>query len=156
GLGLPVAARCFRGRRALLALAQARRLADAVAQVIQLSPADLASPLHVDLGDLRRVQRKRALDALALYDAADGEHLAHAAAAPRDDCAAEDLRALLGAFQDALVDVHLVADLEQRDFTLQTGLFHQRQESVSHCRLPSRVTGPPTRPHRHADCGPPI
>ena len=97
-----------------LALAQARRLADAVAQVVQLGPADRAGALHLDLGDLRRVQREDALDAFALDDAADGEHLAHALAAAGDHHAAEDLDALLLAFQDALVDVHLVADLELR------------------------------------------
>src|SRR5438552_6878378 len=64
-----------------LALAQLGRLADAVAQVEQLRPPHLAGPLHLDLGDLRRVDREDALDALALHDAADGEHLADALAA---------------------------------------------------------------------------
>ena len=86
---------CSVGLRGLLALAapvavgaggfdlalraERGRLADAVAQVVQLGPADRAGALHLDLGDLRRVQREDALDALALHDAADREHLAHAA-----------------------------------------------------------------------------
>jgi len=55
------------------------------------------------------VQREDTLHALALDDAADGERLAHAVPAAADHGAAEDLHALLLAFQDALVDVHLVA-----------------------------------------------
>src|SRR5262245_53364910 len=58
-----------------LALAQAGGLADAVAEVVQLRPPHLASALHLDLRDPRRVQREDPLHALALHDPADGEHL---------------------------------------------------------------------------------
>ncbi len=52
------------------------RLADAVAQVVQLRPADRPGLLHLDLGDPRRVDREDALDALALHEPADGDGLA--------------------------------------------------------------------------------
>src|SRR5262245_64822465 len=58
-----------------LALAQARRLADAIAQVIQLRAADDAGALQFDLADLRRVERESEFDAFALQDAALGEHI---------------------------------------------------------------------------------
>src|SRR5262249_51641413 len=88
-----------------LALAQAGRLADAVAQVVQLGPADLAGALHLDLGDARRVQREDALHALALHDPADSERLAQPLALAGDHHALEDLDALLAALQDALMHV---------------------------------------------------
>src|SRR5262245_24858756 len=120
-----------------LPLAKPGRLADAVAEVIKLGPADLAGPLHLDLGDLRRVDGEDALDALALHDTPDREHLAKALALPRDDHAVEHLDALLAAFQDALVDVHRVADRELRKVLLRVGLFHQAHQSVLHGPSPS-------------------
>src|SRR5438093_3798304 len=54
----------------LLLLADAGRLADTVAQIEELRPADAAGALDFDLGDLWRVHREDALDAFALHDAA--------------------------------------------------------------------------------------
>src|SRR5262249_10529588 len=88
---------------------------DAVAQVVQLRPPHPAGPLHLDLGDLRRVQRERPLHALALHDPADRERLAHPLTAAADHHARVHLRPLLRAFEDALVHVHRVADLEGGD-----------------------------------------
>src|SRR5262245_39396015 len=109
---LAVGARRPRHHDALLPLAQAGRLADAVAQVIQLGPADPAGALHLDARDARRVQRENALDALALHDAPHRERGAPALAALRDHHAGVDLHALLLPFEDAQVHVHGVADLE--------------------------------------------
>src|SRR5262249_29218046 len=120
------------GRHLGLALAQPGRLADALAEVVQLRPPNLAGALHLDLGDLRRVQREDALDALALDDAADGEHLAHALVAHADDDALEDLHALLLALEDALVDLHLVADGELGDFLLDVGKLRQAEQFRFH------------------------
>ena len=47
------------------AFLQADGLADAVAEEVQLGPADDAAALDLDLGDLGRVQRELALDAFA-------------------------------------------------------------------------------------------
>ena len=52
-----------------------------------------------------------------------------------DDHAAEDLDALLLAFQDALVDVHRVADLELGHVFFEAGLLHQGHQSILHGRL---------------------
>src|SRR5688572_25679277 len=61
------------------AFAQPGGLADAVAQVVQLGPADPAGALDLDLGNLRRVEGEDALDPLALDNAADRKHLARPA-----------------------------------------------------------------------------
>src|SRR5437870_1638061 len=117
-------------RRRLLALrvpfleaafAQAGGLADALPQVVELGPAHAAGALDLDLGDLRRVQGKDALDPLALHDAANGEGFTQTRAAAGDHGAAEDLDALFLAFQNALVHVHLVADAKLRHVLLGAG-----------------------------------
>src|SRR5207249_5524763 len=110
---------------------------DALAQVKELRAPDFAGPLHLDFGELRRVHGENALDAFALHDAANGEHLAHAFAAPGDHGAAEDLDALLLTFEDALVHLHLVADLELRGVLPHGGLFDQGEEFILHDSLPS-------------------
>src|SRR5947209_4246880 len=77
GLGLRLA-RGRVGRRhrfeddPLLPLAEAGRLADAVAEVVQLGPTDAAGALDDDLGDLGRVERERPFNALAVDQPTDG------------------------------------------------------------------------------------
>ncbi len=85
-----------------------------------------------DLGNAGRVDGELAFDALALHDAADGEHLTRARTAPRDDHAGEDLNAFLVAFENAAVDVHGIADLEGGDFRLQAGLFDLLEQLLAH------------------------
>src|SRR5262245_16356361 len=126
-----------------LALLQPRRLADQLAHVVELGPPHPAGALHLDLGDLRRVDRGDALDALALDDPADRERLADAAALAGDDDAGEDLDALLGAFEDALVHLDLVADLELRDLVFDRRRLDQLKKPILH-RFPP--PGPPTGP----------
>src|SRR5205085_3468517 len=60
----------------LAQLADASLLADLAAQVVQLRPVHVADGSHVDLVDLRRMERKGALDADAERVLADGERLA--------------------------------------------------------------------------------
>src|SRR5204862_5609800 len=50
---------------------------------------------------------------------------------------AEDLDALLLAFEDAQVDFDLVADGELQDVFAPAGLFHQRHQFILHAFLPS-------------------
>ena len=64
--------------QASAALDELDGLAHAIAEEVQLSPADHGRSFDLDLGDPRRVQRKLPLDALALHDPADGEHLPRA------------------------------------------------------------------------------
>src|SRR5262249_30474031 len=94
------------------ALPQASGFADALPQVIKLGPADTAGAVHLDFGNFGRVQREDAFDAFTLNDAANGEHLAHAAASAGDDRAGVNLDAFLLAFQNSKVDFDLVPDLE--------------------------------------------
>jgi len=68
-------------------------LANALAQVVQLGAADLAAAHHGDVGDVRRVEREHALDALAEGDLADRERGA-------------ELLAVLARDADALVVLH--------------------------------------------------
>src|SRR5438105_1771379 len=78
-----------------VALADPGRFTHALAQVIQLRAPHGAGAFHLDLGNLRGIDREDALDTFALDDAADGEHLAGSFAPPADHRATEDLDALL-------------------------------------------------------------
>ena len=91
--------------------AQARRLADAIAQEVQLGAARLALARRHDVLDARVVQREHALDAFALHDAAHRDRAADAAALVRDHRADEQLHALLLAFLDEVVHFDGVTDL---------------------------------------------
>src|SRR3954470_21601786 len=94
------------------ALADARVLADTVAQVVQLRAPDVAAGGDLDLLDLRRVHGERALHADAERLLADGERLASAVALALDHDALEDLRAATRALDDLEVDADAIARLE--------------------------------------------
>src|SRR5262249_38307883 len=68
----------------LLLLGDARRLAAATAQVIELRAAHLAAAYDLDRVDERRVEREHALDAFAVGNLAHREALVEAAARARD------------------------------------------------------------------------
>src|SRR4051812_3582730 len=102
-------------RTGVAPLAHAGALADATAQVVELGAADVAASGHLDLLDLRRVQRERALDADAEGLLADREGLAHPLALALDDHALEDLRAAPRALDDLEVDLDAVPGLEAGD-----------------------------------------
>src|SRR5262245_31773556 len=108
-----------------LLLAKADSLADAVAEVVELGPAGHAAALHLDLGDLGRVERELALNPFTRHDAADGEHLATAAARATDDSAAENLDALVFPFQNSCVDIDRIAHGELRDLSFEAGFFNE-------------------------------
>ena len=97
------------------ALADAGALADALAQVVELRAPHVAAGGDLDLLDLRRVHRERALDADAEGLLADGEGLAGAVALALDDDALEDLRTATRALDDLEVDADAVAGLEVGD-----------------------------------------
>src|SRR4051812_20366459 len=107
---------------ALAQLADASLLADLAAQVVQLGAVDVADRADLDLVDLRRVERERALHAHAERVLADGERLARAAALPLDDDPLEHLDPRARAFDDAEMHAHRVARLEPRDFAQLTAL----------------------------------
>src|SRR5512132_1778205 len=69
----------------LALLADLGGLTDAVAQVVELGPADITPADDLDLGDGRGVQRERALDTDAVTDLAHLERLADARAGTADD-----------------------------------------------------------------------
>src|SRR3954471_2065775 len=89
-----------------------RRFSDAITEVVELRPADVAAGDDLDLGEDRRVHREGALDADAEAHLAHGEGLAGAAALAADDRALEDLDPLTGAFDHAHVDLQAVAGSE--------------------------------------------
>src|SRR5918999_5394796 len=96
-------------------LANARLLADLLAQVVELRAVDVADRSHVDLLDLRRVQRERPLDADAEGVLAHRERLAHAGTLALDHDALEHLRAPTLALDHLEVDAHRVPGLELGD-----------------------------------------
>ena len=102
-------------RAGVAALAHAGALADAAAQVVELRAPDVAAGGDLDLLDLRRVHRERALDADAEGLLADREGLAHAFALALDHHALEDLRAAPRALDDLEVDLDAVPGLEAGD-----------------------------------------
>ena len=114
------------------ALDQLGGFADALAEVVQLGSASLAVADDVQLGDLRRVDRKDALDALAADDAADGEHLAGAGSAASEDDPRENLDALFGAFQNSAVDIDGIADFKLQWVRSQVFVFDLLDELVNH------------------------
>ena len=102
--------RLFRARVATLAHASA--LADAVAQVVQLGAAHVASRGDLDALDLRRVHGEHALNADAEGLLAHGEGLARSVALALDHDPLEDLDASARPLDDLEVDLHAVARRE--------------------------------------------
>src|SRR4051812_27270923 len=96
----------------LAQLAHAGLLADLAAQVVELRAVDVADRGDVDLVDLRRVQRERALDADAEGVLAHGEGLADAAPLPFDDDPLEDLDPLAVALDHLEMNADGIARLE--------------------------------------------
>src|SRR5215510_558459 len=98
-------------RRARL-FGDARGLAAASAQVIELRPAHVAAADELDRDQARRMQREHALHAFAVADLAHGEGGVDAGVLARDDDAFEGLHALAVAFDHLHVDLHGVARRE--------------------------------------------
>src|SRR5207253_1501723 len=90
-------------------LLDARRLARALAQVVQLGAAHVAAALHFDGRDQRAVDLESALDAFAAADLAHDEAGVQAAVALGNDDAFVGLHALAAAFDDVDIDDHRVA-----------------------------------------------
>src|SRR6187402_2970322 len=104
------------GFDASLLLGDARLLAAQTAQVIELRAAHLAAAHDLDAVHHRRVERKHALDALAVGNLAHREALVDAAARARDAHALIGLQARALALDHLDVDDHGVARPEVRDF----------------------------------------
>src|SRR3954452_9309929 len=111
----PARRRSGRGRSSALAqLADASLLADLAAQVVELRAVHVADLLHLDLVDLRRMQRERALDADAERVLAHRERLADTGALALDHDPLEPLDPLAAAFDHVEVHAHRVTRLEAR------------------------------------------
>src|SRR5271166_1407556 len=104
GAGGSFLARLLGDGGGLGALGDARRLAAAVAQVVELGASDLAAAQHLNRVDHRRIDRKNALHALAVGNLADREVLVEAVAAARDAYAFVSLDAGALALSDLDVD----------------------------------------------------
>src|SRR6476469_1204850 len=121
-------------RLALGGVLHTGRLAFQIAQVVELRPADLGRPHHLDLLNRRRVQRKNALDTLPEGDLPDREGGARAAAMQADDDALEDLNAFLV----ALAYLHMHADGIARFHRRTVGQLRLFNDfHGAHCHAPS-------------------
>jgi hypothetical protein len=69
------------------------------------------------------MQREYTFDAFVVYDSANSEHFAYAAASASDNDAGENLDSLLAAFDYSAVYVHCITDFEMRDFVFQALAF---------------------------------
>jgi hypothetical protein len=101
-------------------LFDARRLAGAIAQVVELGATHVAATLDLDAGDQRRVGLEGTLDALARGNLAHDEVRVEAAIALGDDHAFEGLDALAVAFDHIHVDDHGIAGSELGHVLAQT------------------------------------
>src|SRR5262249_28825848 len=107
-------------------LPEARRLAGALAQVVELGAPDVARLHHLDPLDPRRMEREGPLDADAVGHAPDREAGPGTLPALADHDALEDLHALLLALHDLGVHPHGVAGLERPAVPLQDARFDDR------------------------------
>ena len=90
--------------------AQSRRLADPVAQIVQLRSSHSAVADDVDVVDLGGMKGERPLHADAEGKTSDGEGLSDAAVSERDDDALKRLQSLSVAFFDLDPNLDGVAD----------------------------------------------
>src|ERR1700733_7454262 len=111
-------------RAVILPLDDARRLAAASAQIIELGAPHLAAPHHLDRVDHRRIKRKDTLDAFAVGNLADGEILVEPGPGAADAYSFVGLHAGALAFDDLDVDHHGVARLKFGDFLAGGELRH--------------------------------
>jgi len=102
-------------RTGATALTHASALADAITQVVELGAPDVTASGNLNLLDLRRVQRERALDANAKRLLADRKGLARTVALALDDDALKDLGTATSAFDHLEVDTQAVTSVELRD-----------------------------------------
>src|SRR5688572_600440 len=143
---------CLQGGSALASelFLDARGLAGAVAEEIELGAADLAAALDLDLRDRRAVRLEHALDALAVRHLAHRERAVEAAVLARDHDALVGLHALAVAL--AHLDLHDdgVAGTEVRQLALHRARFQFLHQLV-HDSVPNAV-----KPyHAAARCPPP-
>lgn len=95
-----------------LFLHQGCAFAQALAQVGELGAPGAAFALDFHPLDAGRMDGKNALDAFAVADAPDGEHLVEPVAAPSDDDPGKDLDAFFVAFDDLGMHAHRIANRE--------------------------------------------
>ena len=115
-----------------IAFLQAGRFAGAVAEVIQLRAADAALAFYFQLFDFWRVERENTFDAFVIHNAADGERLVDAVPFFHDHGAGENLDTFLVPFDNSLVDIDNVADIELRRGGLEMLALDMGHEWVLH------------------------
>jgi hypothetical protein len=109
----------------VLYLSDARLLPHLCAQVVELRAVDVADRLYLDLLDLRRMDRERALDADAERLLANREGLADTGALALDDDSLEDLDAPALPFDHLEVHPNGIAGLEPRQVGSQLSLLEK-------------------------------
>lgn len=90
-------------------------LALAVAEVVELCPADAAWSFYFDLCNARRMDGENAFNAFAIRNPSNGEHGIESGTFAANDDAGENLDAFLVAFDDTCVDPDTVAHVERGD-----------------------------------------
>src|SRR5208283_3533046 len=119
----------------LFALAQARRFALQVAQVVELGAADAARADHVDMVDHAGMYGEDALHALSEADLANRDGLAESRVVAGNHHAFESLQPLLVAFLDLDVDPNCIARPERRYIGPDVLLNKLRQQRVLHLEI---------------------
>src|SRR4026209_1903930 len=128
-------------------LFDARCLAGAVAQVVELCAAHVAAALHGDRAERRAVGLEHALDALAVRDLAHGERGVEPAVAARDHHTLVGLDTLAVAFFDFYLDDDGVARAEVRHLALHA-LSFERGNDVGHGSTLSQLLFSCLKPRR--------
>ena len=86
----------------------------------------------LNIDDVRGIEGEDSFNAFICDEPSDGEGFAHPGPFSSDDGAAEDLDALLIAFDDFIIDVYGIANLEMGQVLLQTFLFYSFYQFFFH------------------------
>ena len=87
-------------------------LTDSVAQVVELRTADLTAADDLNLLYMRRVDREGLFYAYTVGDTADGERLADAASATRNNGSLKNLNSFAGALLDKVMNLDGITDVD--------------------------------------------
>ena len=111
--------------RASVALADPRRLAAQLAQIVKLRTANAATLHHINVVHDGCMERKDPFDTDAKAGFADRDRFSHTSVLARDTDAFERLKSFFGLrFFDADVDPHGITGLKVRDVSSQQRFFN--------------------------------
>ena len=123
------------GCAAFFFLHESGTFAQALAKISEFRAADGPFALDFHFVHAWGVDGENALDAFAVADAADGEHLVQAVAAAANHYPGKNLDTFLVPFDDSLVNIDDIADLELRRVGLEVLRLDMGHQCVLHTRL---------------------